>query len=249
MVIGHIDPNTKIAGKGIEKLTNAGIKVTTKILKKECLNLNKRYLTYVEKKRPFIILKWAQTIDGFIDVNRNENSVKHPTWITDEISRTLVHKWRNEEQAILVGRNTVEMDNPQLTNRSWGKISPLRIVIDKELTLDKKLKIYDKSVKTLVFNLKKNKKEQNLEYFQLKNPYNIIAQILNELYKRKIQSIMIEGGEILLTSFIRDNLWDEARIFIGNKNFKEGVKAPVFRNETNLIEKLKNSKLLIYNNF
>ena len=248
VIIGSIDPNKKVSGKGIEKLKKAGIKIKTGILENKCINLNKRFYTFHQKNRPYVILKWAQSKDGYIDIERDSDSPNQPTWITNEITRNLVHKWRNEEQAIMIGRKTAELDNPKLTNRSWGINSPIRIVIDNELVLNKSLNIFNNQTPTLIFNKKLSKKNKNLEYIQLQNTYNTISQILDFLYKKNILSIIIEGGEKLLSSFIALNLWDEARIFIGNNYFNKGIMAPKLIIKPSSVYKLIDSELYYFKN-
>jgi len=220
-VIGCTDPAPKVSGKGIEQLKGAGCKVTYGTLERECKELNRRFFTFNEKKRPYIMLKWAQTMDGFITNGKGE-----PAWISNELSHTLVHKWRSEEQAIMVGTNTAHLDNPQLNVREWSGKNPLRVVLDKTLRLSKDLHLFDRSIPTVVFTSCEKKSQKNLEYVNIdfKNP--IIPQILEELYRREIQSIIIEGGAELLNSFIKNDIWDEMRVFIGNKIFGNGIKAP-----------------------
>lgn len=246
VVIGTEDPYVEVSGNGIKKLKNAGCDVKTGVLQKNCKDLNKRFFTFINKKRPYIILKWAQTKNGLIDIIRDHNSPQQPTWITNETSRNLVHKWRNEEQAIMIGRVTAEMDNPKLTNRNWGTNSPIRIVMDNELVLEKNLNMFDQSIETIIFNRKISKKDKNLEYIQFGNQNNEVAEVLDYLYNRKIQSVIIEGGEKLLSTFITDNAWDEARVFVGDKSFKEGVRAPTIIGEPVYSERLIASYLYIY---
>jgi len=227
VVVGTIDTFAKVKGNGIKMLESAGVNVKVGVLENECRELNKRFFTYHEKKRPYIILKWAQTKDGFIDVKRNNSSQK-AEWITNELSRTLVHKWRSEEQAIMIGTNTAKKDNPELTVRNWTGSNPIRIVIDKNLKLNNKLKIFDNNVKTIVFTEKKINTKLNIDFIKINFNKNILPQIFNNLYKLEIQSIFIEGGAFLLNSLLKANLWDEVRVFIGNKNFNNGIKAPEF---------------------
>lgn len=222
--IGIEDPNPKVCGKGIAKLEISGIKVKTGILKSSCIDLNKRFFTFHQKQRPYVILKWAQTLDGFLDKIRDgdEHSIN---WISSPETQTLVHKWRSEEQSILVGRNTIINDNPSLTVREYGGVNPIRIVIDSQLQISGSLKIYSKEAPTFVFNRLKNEKKNNIEWIKINetNTKNILA----ELYKRNIQSVFVEGGSRTLQYFIIDNAWDEARVIVGQKNFSEGYKAPV----------------------
>jgi diaminohydroxyphosphoribosylaminopyrimidine deaminase/5-amino-6-(5-phosphoribosylamino)uracil reductase len=250
VVVGSIDPFENVSGKGIEKLKNAGCKVTTGVLENECNELNKRFFTFHSKKRPYVILKWAQTIDGFIDIVRNSETPIHPYWITNQISRILVHKWRSEEQAIIVGTNTVLKDNPQLTVRDWIGDNPLRIVIDEKLILNSSVKLFDNISKTLVFNRLKNEilLKPSIEYIKLDFEKDIITQILNVLFKKGIQSLIVEGGTFLINSFYNNNLWDEARIFIGNKTFQAGISAPLIKGNQFFFKEFSNNHLYIYKN-
>lgn len=227
VVIGTIDTTAKVSGKGIKILEDAGCKVTVGVLKKECRELNKRFFTFHEQKRPYIILKWAQTIDGFIDLERTPDMPIQPNWITDETCRTLVHKWRSEEQAIMVGTNTVEKDNPKLDVRNWSGKNPVRVLIDRTLRLPFSSNIYDNSISTICFTQKETPFiKENVHFVKINFEKEILAQILIRLYKLNIQSIIIEGGAMFLNSFIKEKMWDEARIFYGNKLFEKGIVAP-----------------------
>lgn len=208
IVIGCIDDNPEVAGKGIIKLQNAGCHVTVGVLEQACKQHHKRFFTFHNKKRPYIILKWAETQDGFIAPKTKLK--KQPVWITNTASRQLAHKWRAEEQAILVGTNTVLEDNPSLTVRDWTGNHPIRIVLDKNETLSKNYNIANNEAKTIVL------KAQTAQ------------TICDELYKENITSIIIEGGAQTLQLFINEGLWDEARVFKGTSIFKEGIKAPKF---------------------
>ena len=246
VVVGTIDPFNKVKGKGIKMLKQAGIDVTIGVLEKECRELNKRFFTYHEKKRPYVILKWAQTIDGFID---SDGKFSSESWITNNTSKALVHKWRTEEQAILIGRITAAKDNPQLNVRNWSGNNPVRLIIDLNDNLPKNLKIFDNSQKTIIYSYSKTEKSgENTEFIKLDKNKNIINQILSHLYKIGIQSLIVEGGEKVLSQFINSGNWDEARVFIGNKMFVSGVKAPVLmqlpEKELDLFE----SKLFFYRN-
>ena len=231
VVTGCKDPNPLVAGRGIEKLRSAGVKVTENILKDECEHLNIRFITFHRKKRPYIILKWAQTADGFIDVKRDENIIGRPTWITGWYEQTLVHKWRAEEQAIMVGTNTAIIDNPLLNVRRWHGRQPIRITIDKDLRLPQTLNLFDESLPTIVFTEKSIPNIQypisNIQYCTVPFDEQLPQHILSELFNRKITSLFIEGGAKLLQSFIDAGFWDEARIFTGQTLFGDGVKAPV----------------------
>lgn len=216
VVIGCQDDNEKVAGKGIEKLKNSGCHVTVGVLEQECREHHKRFFTYHNKNRPYIILKWAETLDGFI-APQTKNKLR-PVWITNEISRQLVHKWRAEEQAILVGTNTVLQDNPTLTVRDWTGINPTRIVLDPKSALSKEFNIFNNEAKTLVLT------ERDIDFNK-----NVASQICEIIYKNNINSIIIEGGSQTLQTFINDEIWDEVRVFTGNVKFKKGLKAPIFK--------------------
>ncbi len=215
VIIGCVDDNPMVGGKGIEKLRAAGCNVVVGVLENKCKGHHKRFFTFHNKKRPYIILKWAETKDGYIaPKSKNE---KKPVWITNSYSRQLVHRWRAEEQAILVGTNTVLEDNPSLTVRDWTGTNPIRIVLDKESKLNKELSVFDSKAETIRIT------EKDIDFNK-----NIGFQISNLLYKRNINSIIIEGGAKTLQTFIDENLWDEARIFIGSTEFNGGIKAPTF---------------------
>ncbi len=244
VVIGCIDTFAKVAGKGIEMLKAGGCDVTTGILEKESRELNKRFFTFHEKKRPYIILKWAQSQDGFIDKIRNDKNDK-AVWITNQPAKMLVHKWRSEEAAIMIGTNTAKLDNPQLNVREWTGENPIRIVIDKELRLNNNLHVFDNSTQTIVFTDKQKQAKSKTEYVQIDFNKDILNQIFNELYIREIQSLIIEGGEILLNSVIDSGLWDEARVFTGNKQFGKGINAPKINNTVVSKEMIGDSELKI----
>ncbi|MDA1009705.1 MAG: bifunctional diaminohydroxyphosphoribosylaminopyrimidine deaminase/5-amino-6-(5-phosphoribosylamino)uracil reductase RibD [Bacteroidetes bacterium] len=221
VIIGCLDTFPKVSGKGIEKLQNAGLEVVVGVLEKESKELNTRFFTFHEKKRPYIILKWAESKDGFIAPHNQSE----PFWMTSSESKKLVHKWRAEEDAILVGRITAEKDNPSLTVREVKGNHPIRIVIDKDLKLSKELKIFNNEARTIVFNEVKTDSKSNINYIKI-NFNQLIKNILEELYKQNIQSVIIEGGTITLQSFIDISMWDEARIFTTKENLIHGVRAP-----------------------
>lgn len=231
VVIGSKDPNILVKGKGIKKLKDAGIKVKSGILESSCYELNKRFFTFHEKKRPYIILKWAVTKDGFIDVDRENGESPRIKWITDEKTRPIVHKWRSEEQAIMAGTNTILLDNPQLTTRSWQGNNPIRIALDQNLRLPETLHVFDGTAKTIVFTGCAKENNSLADYIRINFSKDIIPQICKELYSRNIQSVIIEGGAMLLQTFIDSGIWDEARVFTGPVQFSTGVKAPVFQCE------------------
>lgn len=249
VVIGAADPSPEVAGRGIKKLKEAGIEVVSGVLGQECRELNKRFSTFHEKKRPYIILKWAQTSDGFIDIARESSDYGEPNWITGDLALRLVHKIRAEEDAIIVGTNTALKDNPSLSVRNWAGESSLRIVIDKELKLPETLKFFDGTQKTLILNALRTEKEDLTEWFKLDFSKDILPQILSELFSRKILSLIVEGGRQLLESFIRDGLWDEAHVFSGNKFFFSGIEAPKIQGVQTACELLDYDRLFIFRNF
>jgi len=222
VIVGCRDPFDQVNGKGIEKLQAAGIEVITGVLEDECKWLNRRFFTRVQKHRPYVILKWAQTADGFFAPADGSQ-----LWITGTESKKLVHQWRGQEDAILVGTNTAAIDNPQLNVRYGNGNLPKRVVIDRELKLNKSLNIFDQSVETLVFNGLKTDIDGKNKYIALEDFSRYVPQyILYQLYLQDIQSVIIEGGAHTLHTFIQAGLWDEARIFTGEITLNEGIKAP-----------------------
>jgi diaminohydroxyphosphoribosylaminopyrimidine deaminase/5-amino-6-(5-phosphoribosylamino)uracil reductase len=200
------------------------------VLNKEALWLNRRFVTSFTKHRPYVILKWAETRDGYLDVNRCKKQVSRPSWITNSYGKMLVHKWRSEEDAFMVGTRTALMDNPQLTTREWTGRNPLRVSIDYDDVFPEDLNILDDSADSMIFTGgTKPAQNQNVKKVRIQNRIDNLDEILAHLYKQNIQSIVIEGGARLLHSFISKGLWDEARIFTGDYTFKEGVKAPEIR--------------------
>lgn len=235
VVIGCIDDHEKVAGKGITKLKAAGIHVTVGVLEDVCKNHHKRFFTFHNKKRPYIILKWAESRDGFI-APKTKNEQK-PVWITNTFSRQLVHKWRAEEQAILVGKRTILEDNPSLTVRDWTGKNPIRIVIDKNSELSKNCHLFDNRAETIVIS--------KTDY-DFSKP--LAKQICNRLFEKNMTSIIIEGGAKTLQTFIDENLWDEARVFIGQNLFKEGTKAPMCTGKLISEKQILTDTLKIYRN-
>lgn len=246
VVIGSLDPNPMVAGNGIKKLKEAGCNVIEGFLKTECDDLNKRFFNYHIHRKPFIILKWAETLDGFIAPEKREN--KKPVWITNKQSRQLVHKWRSEEQAILVGTQTVLDDNPSLSTRDWNGKSPIRIVIDRSLKISKEASVLNGSIKTIIITEKETESHENISFEILDFSKDISSQICDLLYKHKIQSVIIEGGAKTINTFIDSNLWNEARVFTGNSIFKTGTKAPILLGKIASEEKIKEDILRIYKN-
>lgn len=249
VVIGCTDSFSEVAGKGIEMLKTAGVDVTVGFMEEESRELNKRFFTFHEKKRPYVILKWAQTLDGFIDVDRISDDYGQPTWITNALSKKLVHKWRSQEQAILVGVKTALKDNPSLTAREWPGKNPVRVLIDRHRIVSKSSLILDGEVPTIVFTSKPMAHEKNTKYINISLQDDLLPQVLNELFKENIQSIIIEGGKKILQSFIDANMWDEARLFVGNKMFLSGVSAPTISGSIIKEEHLGDSRLFYYRNY
>lgn len=223
VVVGVLDPHVKVAGKGVERLSNAGIEVVTGVLEKECREINKRFFVFHEKQRPYVVLKWAQSKDGFLDGPRI-NDEKGVIWISAPETRALVHKWRSEETSILVGRKTVQTDNPSLTVRDYYGKNPIRLIIDSQLQISGDLHILSEEAPTIIFNRSRNEVKGNIEWVKI--PEVNTRHILEELYKRGIQSVFVEGGSRTLHYFIFDNVWDEARVIVGDVYLKEGRKAP-----------------------
>ncbi len=223
VVIAHADPHEKVRGAGIQKLKDHGVKVTVGILEKEARWLNRRFLTYHEKHRPYVILKFAQTQDGFIAPEFPDPAKR---WISCDDSLQLVHRWRSEEQAIMVGSQTVLNDNPQLTARRWPGKSPLRVVIDRENRLPRQLHVFDQQTPTLVFTSGPARIEHNLQWVQVDSSCDFIRFVLEELHRQSIQSVLVEGGRRLLDLFVQEQLWDEARIFTSPRTFGTGIQAP-----------------------
>ena len=225
VVIGCIDSYSEVSGKGIEKLKQAGIDVTVGVLEKEALQLNKRFFTFHNLKRPYIILKWAQSPDGFIDINRTD-SKKGIHWITQPETKAMVHQWRAQEAGIVVGRKTVKNDNPQLNCRAYKGTSPLRVVLDPELSLNMaNYKLGTDGEDTIVLNTINNNVNDKLQFVKI-DEYSL-ENILIKLHELNLQSVIIEGGKFTLEKFISKDLWDEARILTGTSPLSSGTKAPV----------------------
>lgn len=235
VVIGCIDDNPEVAGRGIKKLRNSGCHVTVGVLEETCKDHHKRFFTFHNKKRPYIILKWAETMDGFIAPKSKKE--QKPVWISHESSRQLTHKWRAEEQAILVGFNTVIQDNPSLTTRDWDGKNPIRVIIDKEQELHKGMSVFNKDAKTIIIT------DTHVDFSK-----SIGRQICDFLYLEQITSIIIEGGRKTLQTFIDENLWDEARVFKGKINFKEGTEAPEISGNITFEQRIGSDLLKIHRN-
>ena len=244
VVVGCQDPFSLVAGRGIAKLRETGIEVKVGVLEEECRQLIRRFVTFNTLRRPFITLKWAESADGFIDLHRTEG---HPYIFSSPLSSMLVHKRRAEHSAILVGRRTALLDNPSLTTRNWYGKNPVRMVIDKDLALPKHLALFDGSVRTLVFTQREDTSNRpNVEHIRLDFKIDILPQIMEVLYKEKLQSLIVEGGSILLQSFIDAGCWDEAYIEQSDAHLKDGVKAPSFSPEYDFLTFRKFGKEIKY---
>ena len=220
VVVSNLDSNPLVAGEGVHRMREAGISVTVGVCEKEGKELNKRFFTCMELNRPYIILKWAETLDGFMA--REDHQSK---WISNEYSRKLVHKWRSEEDAVLVGSQTASYDNPSLNVRDWHGRNPVRIVIDRFLKLDCGLNLFDQSQRTLCYNTVRTGEQENLVFVKL-GETDFLEDLVEDLFDREIQSVMVEGGPGTLQMFIDSGLWDEARVFVADKEFKKGIAAP-----------------------
>lgn len=245
VVIGCSDPFAKVNGRGIAQLMEAGVEVVTGVLEDQAKELNKRFFVYHQHKRPFVILKWAETADHFIASLGSERLL-----ISNEFSNRLVHRWRSEADGILVGTNTAIKDNPSLTNRLWKGKNPVRLLIDQNEKVPKESKLFDSEVTTVVFNQNRTATESQVIYTQIDFNQDILPQVLAYCYQYPLQSILVEGGAKLLQSFIEAGLWDEARI-IQNETLKinTGLASPILSRHE-LVEQfqLANDQISIYRN-
>lgn len=245
VVVGMGDPNEKVNGRGIAMLREAGVEVIEHVLEPECRWLNRRFITFHTKKRPFILLKWAQTADGFIDKIRDDASTP-PLRISNEVTKTLNHQIRSVESAILIGTNTALLDNPHLTSRKWGSRNPVRMVVDRSLRIPADYRLLDDSAPTVVFNATKDETIGNISYVRLDFEQNIVPQMVDYLYQHELQSVIVEGGRQLLQSFIDLDLWDEARIETSPVTIGDGVKAPNFPMKPTKIEFFGQNEMRIF---
>ncbi|MFB9861863.1 bifunctional diaminohydroxyphosphoribosylaminopyrimidine deaminase/5-amino-6-(5-phosphoribosylamino)uracil reductase RibD [Rufibacter immobilis] len=221
VVICNTDPNPLVAGKGIQKLIDAGCKVHIGVLEQEGLERNRRFFTFQTKKRPYLVLKWAQSADGFIALPNCQ-----PCQISGPLAKQLVHKWRTEEQAILVGTRTALFDNPQLNVRHWPGPAPLRIAIDKQLQIPASHHLLDDGHPTLVYTLQEKASTAHTEFISLSPDADFLEQLLTDLYKRNVQSVLVEGGTVLLEALLQTDHWDEIRVFKSPTLLQDGVRAP-----------------------
>ena len=248
VVIGVVDINEEVKGQGIVRLEKHGVEVISGILEKECQVLNKRFITFHEKKRPYIILKWAQSADAYIFPGDKGGQKGKPIWISNIFSRQRVHHWRAQEASILVGKNTVLQDNPKLNTRDFKGFAILRMAIDKNLEIPDERHIYDGKFDTVIFTEKKDLTESRVKFVQLDFSNNIIDQIMDYLYQNNIQSLIVEGGAITLNEFLKADLWDEARVFCGDMKLGGGIKAPKLYEAVDKEETILNDRLIWYKN-
>lgn len=247
VVIGIQDPFSKVSGRGIQKLQQAGCHITLGVLEDACYELNKRFFTFHTKKRPFIILKWAQSDDGFLAPLQQEK--RKPVWLSNSYSKQLVHRQRSIEQAILVGTNTAIKDNPALTTRDWFGNTPLRVIVDKENKIPTESYIFDGEHNTLIFTNTPKINQHNISYIKVENNTNLSTQICNHLHTIGVQSIIIEGGKKTLEYFIENNLWDEAYVYKTNNIYlKHGIFAPVLKKTAYSCKQIKNNTLSLFKN-
>ena len=248
VVIGTRDPNRAVSGRGISRLRDHGVEVKVGIREEECLELNRRFFTYHEKGRPYIILKWAETKDGFIDQERSPGSHGSINWITGSREKQLVHKWRSEEQAILVGTRTAITDDPELTVRDWNGPQPLRLLIDRRGELPSSLKLMNGKATTVIFSEIDLPVSGQIRTVKTPAGSDLPDAILDYLFEHEILSMIVEGGRETLEGFIRRNLWDEARVFTGYKVFRKGIRAPELTADVHKQYRMADSLLSIYRN-
>ncbi|KQR93548.1 riboflavin biosynthesis protein RibD [Chryseobacterium sp. Leaf180] len=243
VVIGAMDLHDKVNGKGKKMIEEAGIEVVSGILENECLDLNKRFFTFHQKKRPYIILKWAESADHFMDQDFK------PTQISNSLTKQFVHRLRNSEHAILIGTMTAMRDNPSLTTRELTGRNPIRLLIDSDLSVPRDFHIFNKEAETYVFNTIKNLDESHIQLIKVSKE-NFIAEMLEKLHEKQIQSLIVEGGGKVLQQFIDADLWDEA-IIIKNPNLvlKNGTKAPTFNKMSERSEQYRDNVIEFYSNF
>lgn len=243
VVFATIDPNPLIAGAGFEFLMLNGIKVAQGVLEEEGRELNCRFLTFMEKKRPYIILKWAETADGFIAKENYDSK-----WISNDVSRRLVHKWRSEEDVVLIGTNTALYDNPRLNVREWTGRNPVRAFIDKQLQVPTGAHLLDGTQETICYNYIEQDVKNLVEYVKVDPVDDMVEVIVNDMYVRKHLSILVEGGTQLLNTFMKKGLWDEIRIFRSPTEFGTGIESPVIRAKADSHEMILNDELIVYKN-
>jgi diaminohydroxyphosphoribosylaminopyrimidine deaminase/5-amino-6-(5-phosphoribosylamino)uracil reductase len=249
IVVGTADPHEKVAGNGIKKLREAGKNVVVGVLEEECREMNRRFFTFHEKKRPYIILKWAESADGFIAPLRNNDLDKKPVWITNAYSRQLVHKWRSEEMAILVGTQTVIDDNPSLDVRDWTGKNPVRVVLDRTGRISSAYTVKNSKIKTIILTEQENCTNlENLIFEKAVLDSQLPQTVMEVLYRHNLLSVIVEGGRHTLQAFIDVGFWDEARVFKGLVTFKQGTAAPKITGEIREKTAIGQDELLIVRN-
>ena len=242
VVIAALDPNPKVSGAGVEALKAAGIEVIAGVLGGKSIEMNRRFFVNQRLNRPYVLLKWAQTRDGFMARTNYDSK-----WISNALSRQRVHQWRAQEDAILVGKNTVKYDDPSLTVRDWYGRNPVRVILDRNLELKPDYKLFDREVKTLVYNTKGSLVEKGYEKVQVDNE-GFLKGVLTDLLSREIGSVLVEGGSQILDSFVKAGLWDEARVFTSEQKFVKGIEAPQLDETQHSIEVIENDELGYYFN-
>lgn len=247
VIIGTLDPNPQVAGRGVEILRNAGVEVVVGVLEEKCRELNKRFFIFQEQKRPYVLLKWAQTHDGFIDHKRSDIS-EPPLIVSNNITRQLTHQMRAENQSIMVGSNTVLLDNPSLTVRNWSGKSPIRVALDRQGRIPATANLLDGSVPTLVFTEVKKPNQTHLEFVKVDFDHDVLPTILQKLFERNIHSVLVEGGAQLLTSFIQSELWDEANIEVSPLTICDGIAAPLLPLQPSYCRSFDGHEWLFYTN-
>lgn len=247
VVVASKDPSEKVAGKGIDQLIAAGITVNFGILEKEAIRLNRRFHTFHREKRPFILLKWAESKDGFMG-RKTDDPEKADSWITNPLSKQLVHQWRAEEMGILVGRGTAETDDPELSCREYAGENPIRFLIDPQLKIKSTAKIFNDVAQTVILNQKINREEGNRHYLKFDKKEDLFQLLFEHCLKNDIHSIMVEGGAATLQSFIDAGFWDEARVFKGQKSFGGGIRPPQIKASLAKKEMIREDLLLTYQN-
>nr|WP_254070947.1 bifunctional diaminohydroxyphosphoribosylaminopyrimidine deaminase/5-amino-6-(5-phosphoribosylamino)uracil reductase RibD [Pedobacter sp. L105] len=244
VVIGNRDPFPDVNGKGMEKLLNAGIEVVVGVLEKECYYVNRRFFTRINQQRPYIILKWARTANGYF---APKNTVQQ--WISGPLAKKLVHKWRTEEDAIVIGKKTAIADNPELTAREWTGKNPVRVVIDRNLEIPSSHHIYNDQAKTVILNEHKTDVEGNIHFISMEDMlYYLPQKVAYQLYLMDIQSVIVEGGADILNQFIASGLWDEARVFNSSESWDTGIFSPQINGRITAVTKVDQDQLTIYEN-
>jgi diaminohydroxyphosphoribosylaminopyrimidine deaminase/5-amino-6-(5-phosphoribosylamino)uracil reductase len=247
VVVSNLDPFPSVNGQGVKQMEEAGVMVRTGCMEDVGYDLNRRFFHFHKNKRPYVILKWAQTQDGYLDVVREPGDPIGTNWITDDVSRTMVHKWRSEEAAIMVGTNTVITDNPRLNIRRWKGVNPVRITLDRNGRLSGDARILDGSQDTIVFTGVPGKYSGRTRSIHLDPSYGL-DDLMEELYDQHIISVFVEGGARLHDSFLKSGLWDEARVFTGKMSFSQGVKAPFLLSDPVETLRFNGTKLAVYMN-